>query len=465
MSTAFFIFLFLLIRILILLLSTPGGRSPRRRATVRPVDGLGVLEKMYRNDFRRMAFPYRTDREFAAQLRQFYDAYRELPGAEKELFYEFLRRIVHRDDLLNGLTCLWSSQVLPFLEAVAYWRSRRPRRNLYNWRPGRVNALPDLMKSMATHLFEAYEVPPGLRNHWYNWKQDTGFEQFLAGYREAPSPGGTLFRLYFRLTDGGSLREADFIAYRFSRREAHFFGEAPAYLPARSAFWWAHCRAAGCSFAMAETLTNQSLEFEQFRFWRKFIRWLAARNEPAPSSQELYDLILLIRLVRFGSGYLAEQEAYRNYAGRYPGFKLAHRTPTSLLRWLNEEVAPEYPTPKGLTDAYVLAREGNCRVELLRLRNRLELREEGDAMGHCVGDFGYDQACLEGQTVIWSLRRVFPDGGIERLLTVEVEGSVLAETAAPPEQEADPAHLELVNDWLREEAQRPNTQALPAATV
>jgi len=164
-------------------------------------------------------------------------------------------------------------------------------------------------------------------------------------------------------------------------------------------------------------------------FWQTFLRFLIDKGKNR-TFEDYSDLQKLVRLVKFGKGELAGLEHLTQYAKSIPDLDLKNWSAARLLKFLREKVEITFPPVPGLTEAwdFVDEEDGNL-YRVLRLRTKEELRVEGEALNHCVGDGGYDYRCLAKEISIWSIRLIEAGDHFRRLATVELTDGVVTEYA------------------------------------
>ena len=89
----------------------------------------------------------------------------------------------------------------------------------------------------------------------------------------------------------------------------------------------------------------------------------------------------------------------------------------NVLMALQEVPVLAYPSVENTSDFFEYYSEKGTIYEVVRLRDYLELYEEGLALQHCVAE--YDKNCLDGSSSIWSLRERKSSDNFTRLITIQ----------------------------------------------
>jgi len=277
---------------------------------------------------------------------------------------------------------------------------------------------------LARHFFCHYPVP-----HWL----DAVWRQVLAG---DDNIGQRLkWACWFVcIGGGGSLRKlTKAMGYAVSNPTLRYLHEAPADLLPEVACMWAEAMAITRNQRVAAwmvkhqnyhintTAPPESQSEESFRrFWLQTVKWFARFEQELTEDQA--DDLLEWGWVRFDHA-AREDETPFSWKGRKPGRCLAEATAylENALRKLGGEqdvqwspagvgyVIVETPIDDGPTDVW----------EFEELTHSSALKEEGVAMRNCVA--GYDRRCVDGASLIVSLRR-----NNVRVLTLELDGRTLS---------------------------------------
>jgi PcfJ-like protein len=274
------------------------------------------------------------------------------------------------------------------------------------WTPESDNAR-EQVSSLARHLFARYPLPAFLDAAW------------LSG----SSPAAEAPREWFvHLGRGGKLEAIQF-PLPMTHRAAHFFLLAPEEFTIVAALRYGQIRALGGSEslarAVAETFLSELQRDEPF--WLTTIHFLA--NHPELPLSQVGPVVDYVRTRKAGFGDNDAPE---------PEFTMKGRTVEALLKrmaeWhdalarLDRKGRHHWP-PSGIAPLDRTEKDpfstGTCRWRIQEITDCLALAEEGRAMRHCVRS--YQNACLKGDTSIWSMRVTFSGNRtVRRLVTIQV---------------------------------------------
>lgn len=214
------------------------------------------------------------------------------------------------------------------------------------------------------------------------------------------------------LARGNNFRKFPGLPFPITKRMAHWLVQAPINSTFASALLYAEVRAYGGSTRVFEILRDRySYSREERPHWEAVIPFLV-RNEALldPDNQ---DRIL---------GYLdhLRQEGLAPNLCRIQFATLLRR----VAAWYGELSVSRslsvYPAawPAAHYRGYQAERE-SFSLHIVQITVAKALQDESSYMKHCVSS--YLPRCAAGQCSIWSLRKVFADGNIIRLLTIELD--------------------------------------------
>lgn len=346
-----------------------------------------------------------------------------LDVAGVELFHEVRGPLVHRN--LVALRAMFHRR--------ADW-ARSPG----EWAPSPVGNEAAALASLARHLFVRWDMPRFMDEVWThpNRRARTGRD------------------FYAHIAAGRSLRTAP-LPYRLTRRQAHLFMQAPDDGNFETALALADIVALGAEPGFARDLSLSELGRgllmapHQRAYWLSVARYFLQHPRLAQRhGDEVID-------------YLRQ----RMTRGARAGLRLHGREPA----WLLEEVAAwhrslfraaisplearkTFPDP-GIGDfAEEFGVEERETWRVCRIRNVVELREEGAAMSNCV--FSYARACLSGQASIWSLRCMGEAGAERREATIRVAGGAILEAKARANRPIASEARAVIERWAERERLR-----------
>ncbi|MEO1712764.1 MAG: PcfJ domain-containing protein, partial [Bacteroidota bacterium] len=125
----------------------------------------------------------------------------------------------------------------------------------------------------------------------------------------------------------------------------------------------------------------------------------------------------LNEFVKFGTGTFAHHPEVSAQRQSQPNFSWKGKKLNKLYQDLDLLFCPRYNPPANLSTHFPFS-YGEHIYEVVWLDTRRALTEEGEIMDHCVGDYHWE--CVEGESVIFSLRRKQEDGRDWSELTIEL---------------------------------------------
>ncbi len=303
-------------------------------------------------------------------------------------------------------------------------------RPVEEWKP-RGKSKKIKVRSLIDHLIVRYPMPEFLYQLMGNgWDRYYGKKMFAV------------------IAAGGKVKNCfkyGYVPIPMTRRMCHYFMESPSGTPFYAAVRNAQVRALGGKEKLARAISGTFLgrgANDHEHFWLTVIRWFCRRKEV--ESGQVGPLIDYIRHRR-------EED---------PGFSMKGRRVKALSRGMeawHRELAYEKRiygvrfTPSGYEEGIYELRnsDGNGAEKIIwaieEIRSSKELKEEGEAMRHCV--YYYTGLISSGECSIWSLRR---EG--KRRLTVEVNSKSRHVVQARGKSNRQPKkrELSLLKRWARE---------------
>lgn len=239
---------------------------------------------------------------------------------------------------------------------------------------------------LIEHLFVAYPVPEVLYSAWldddtHQYQQDKWRQWFLS-YAQ----GGSLFRLG-QLAHGWSV----------SKRFAHQFAQTEAADSIRRTTVNAELTLLGVSQRAAQLLLSyapyqidvtaswNAFDDHFLEHWRETARWISRHEDELDQGVVDYLLSWSYQQVR-----LLDHEF--SWAGRTVAASVQHAD-----TFFQNQHQPSYRW-----QAHNMDWVGSDGWEVVELCSTAELRREGNALSHCVGDYG--RICKAGSSAIFSLR-------------------------------------------------------------
>lgn len=343
---------------------------------------------------------------------------------EKKSFYNFVHLLAKKNiDILSNGSVIKSLFVI---HSYKDWWVRP----IESWKKDTYN-LERQIKSIARYLFCDYPIPKFLDNIWF-----------------ARDLQMVSVELFMHLGKGGSPRTFEGLRVPLTKKESHYFLNAPENYDLDDAVIWAKTRALGGDERMVGafmesrifnslkllmrrrgTFNKNSDEYNKWQFWETIIRFFI--------EQQMLDGNLVAPLCDYINHvkYESRQTPQPGGGWKYlppqnPDFKINGRTITALVRGMevyHRELGTKqrHGTPKAwsgfeIEDFKVSYGKDAAKktYSFTQLLTASSLRIEGSAHGHCVA--GYANSCNNGRTSIWSMCVSDFTNLHKHLLTIEV---------------------------------------------
>jgi PcfJ-like protein len=262
-------------------------------------------------------------------------------------------------------------------------------------------------RSLLRTLLATYAVPTFLEKGFLEEKQ-------------------TYIDLYIHIGSGKNVRTfGQLPAPLFGKAAAHFL-ETPENVTLEEAVRYCHVLGLGGDKDLASAILNSRMviDFEHDAFWHAlipfFVRYRAeiGLHQIAPIVDFLYAQKFQITRRQYHDGI------FMNFPPPKPDFTLQGRTPTSLMRLVDEwhienKTNALHPTKwKPLSIGGWERTKGAFTHHIRQITTYTELSEEGREMHHCCRS--YAPRCAEGTTSVWTYYIENEHGNRKRLLTIEV---------------------------------------------
>ena len=383
-----------------------------RTARLRREEEAFIRNETFRKALQESKQHQRLQRSPARLCREMEEHFQGAADGQRQALRQLLRRkSVNRALGANNGFFL---AVLHCLETGTHWRT------LANWRAPRSRNAVRLFESLSGHVFVHYPLPATLKR---------AMVHAVAVDNDAQHPAIAWF---FHVARGENLSQAKGLPFEFTKKAAHFLGEAAAYWPILPAMRWAQVRAMGGSpelaaaFARALDRPYEGFETE----WSAVIRF-TVQHADALSPELVPRIVEFVRYQRLETKTVEFGDIEETIAPLYPGFDIRQATAASLLQRLdtwdrhlkavvNSIRLRPFP-PVRLAEVYeFMTSRGPVRIQ--RLKNMAELITEGTLMRHCVGTYG--AVCMAGESSIWSITS---EMGSKRLATLQLSraGSIV----------------------------------------
>ncbi|NRA92702.1 MAG: PcfJ domain-containing protein [Psychroserpens sp.] len=297
-------------------------------------------------------------------------------------------------------------------------------RPIEDWK-NNCGAPEEQLKCLVQHCFALYETPKFLES------------AFFASEKKH-------MLWYVQLGKGKSVKSLANMPVELTSKMAHEFRNAPYFLTINEALRYAQAIGFGASKKEAKLIALSRLSVireEQEVFWASVVQFFSKESD------------LNVGQLDSVMDYLSHK--YREDSS----FSMKNRTYNALLSQSEEWHRIVYLKEKeqiynwkssGIKPLYVEEIIDNKKViyETKELLNTGELFDEGNAMQHCVAEYGDD--CVAKQCSVFSLRQIVEGEPIKRLATLEIElkSFQIVQAKAKCNQEPESKSMELINHWI-----------------
>jgi hypothetical protein len=224
--------------------------------------------------------------------------------------------------------------------------------------------------------------------------------------------------------------------FNISRRETHYFLNAPSHVTGLvRAFWYGVAMAANPDVEVAVRVSRTRLAAYPvaWKFWQDVARFFACNPMPLLEMNDFIDYFQAAKDL---------DDTFEVHGRSLPALR------RRMEEWETEWLGTERWTGRPIPDAvyWTEGEHGPAIWRMHQITDDRELYREGERMRHCV--FSYRLRCMESLSSIWSLTCEHPIGTFHRGITVEVDkgGAVVQcrgfANRAPSENE-----LAIVRRW------------------
>lgn len=322
-------------------------------------------------------------------------------AAEEEQFSQFFASKKNSGKTYRGV--IKSADIIP-----KYLRqySHQEIRDYDNWTyKGKSKRIEKQQIELIRYMFAAYRVPRFLEN------------AFISEERETVSMYGPW---YITAAQGGSLYKTCTRGL-LTKKETHYFLQAPDELSIHQAIWWARAVAESNDIGIARRIALSSIgrRATDSDFWVDVQRFFANNPVQIKELDELVDYIASARAENAKWTIKKRSlEAVRRQSEKWHRdmIKLRHIGGGS---WDGMDV----PIWKGKTGKFNHDPKKNTQIEwtVFEILTGNELAREGNKMRHCVS--GYKPRCMKGDCAIFTMRTSTMLYNDRRQVTIEVDPS------------------------------------------
>ena len=368
---------------------------------------------------------------------------------EHDATLRLIQHVNKHTDLLDGQQSPWLCVTyITGVLALARWHKEwiRP---VEDWRP-KTHNLRRRFGSLARHLFAKYDVPSFMDECWFVRNYSDERQLWFLHIGQGGSP-----RHCLQVTDDGCYPTT---TINFTKKEAHYFMQAPATYSINHALRWGQIRAAGGDPRLAEALGETQLvnNWQHNEFWMSVFRFFI--QHPMLDRRQLGPIVDYIRFQRFTPRReMVDRGVWEDRDPPQPNFSMQRRDPEALMRavqdW-HEGLGRSRRGGKMDWEPHVSIRpfelsmgEGkNHKVwQINELLSSDELKAEGSELGHCVSS--YDNSCSAGRCSIWSMRCLGGSSGKKSRLTIEVANNCIRQARGRYNATATEQQRKILGQW------------------
>lgn len=280
-------------------------------------------------------------------------------------------------------------------------------RPIESWKPRSHNVVKQF-NSLLKHLFAKYEIPTFMNKVWFN-KDALAHSWFI------------------HLGTGQNIRLAPKFPVTLTKKQAHYFYQAPDSYDVNSAILFGRVRALGGSVNLVNNLINTRIVLEYSEFWESVVKWFI--TNPMLDLVHVGPIIDWIYNQKYTPIEVFVERGRPEF--RPPpqtGLSMHHRDALSTLNAVNKWHKELGVAKKGINLQWKPCGIRGLRIEEGSEKNRKiwiirellsgkELIEEGRKMHHCAAS--YASSCHKNLKSIWSMT-CQTNEGIQNKLTIEV---------------------------------------------
>ncbi len=344
-------------------------------------------------------------------------------GSAIRKYPDFIQYISQRG---RGQRLLKEKEARKGLELM--WQMRRQWiRPLNEWKglSRRVADKRRIIAALANHLFCKYDVPAFMGEAWLTQNLEH-VDWFL------------------HMGKGHNIRTAEKLPFSLTKKEAHYFTQAPKKTTIERAFRYAQVIALGGSSRLYAELVNSSMgvDFKHHDFWTEVLHFFLRQKElPMYQVRPIIDYVYAQRLGVGGSSSFSMKG--RSLKAVIQKMEAWHET----LYQLNERALYDINTQWegiALEDWEYFGQEGAYVIH--QVTTYKDLLKEGKILGHCVGS--YIHKILEEETSIWSVRCL--DGSHEKhTLTVELKYDEIRQVRGERNRKPTAYEKRVIEAWAK----------------
>jgi len=350
----------------------------------------------------------------------------ETEAAAEEHFVEWFASTKNSGKSYRGVV---GASIIP--KYVSRYKKRQLR-DYDNWTyRGKSHKIEKQQIELIRHAFAKYRVPRFLEQIFISEDKDK-FDTFSKWYL-AVAQGESLYKTCTR----GIL----------SKKETHFFIQAPDDLSVRQAIWWARAVAISNDIGIARRITQTAIARADYKneFWIDVHRFFTNNPVPLKELEELLDYVISAHAENDNWTIKKRSlEAIRRHSERW------HRD-MSKLQYIGGGAwdGMDIPLRRYKTGKFDPNPQHNTETKwvIYEIRTGNELAREGNRMRHCVA--GYKPRCMSGQCAIFTMRSNTMVRENRRHLTIEVDpvGKAVVQARGLANRLPKPQEKAILNKW------------------
>jgi len=307
-------------------------------------------------------------------------------------------------------------------------------REVETWKPKTYN-LQRQIASFSRHLYAKYFIPTFMDSVWYS---ETKFQPW-----------------FLHIGQGNNIRTASQLPVTLTKKEAHYFLQAPAdFTPLQAIRYGQILNLGGKEPLVRQVLrTRIAVDFIRDEFCLSVFRWLL--KHPMLDTAQYAPIIDYI----FHQKYMPSRlDSNGNMVCQQPNLSMKDRDPETTLRqveaWhkkLGKEKGEKNLVwaSSGIKSYSYKSSDKKTLYTIDEICTQKELITEGRTMKHCVGSYAH--SCHSGRISIWRFEEL-GQNGLDKRLTIEVDNKEGKITQARGKYNALPNQSDLyhLRNWANE---------------
>jgi hypothetical protein len=351
----------------------------------------------------------------SSPLRSYLDLFNEITNKdEKEALFRLLNHCLDQNATFIDKSRITNNRSFKnALKGVAafhdFWI-----RPLEDWKATSYNTNRQF-SSLLRHLFGKYNIP--------SFMDDAFFV------------GNALQQDWFiHIGAGNNIRTAPRLPIPLTKKSAHLMMEAPDDFDINGALRWGQIKSMGGDERLIRAILKTRIGniFTDNEFWESVFRWFM--ENPMLDTEQYAPIIDYIYHQKFIASVPNEDPTGPFFVPPQPNMSMKKRDVAATIKAMEEwhkqtgrnrsgdKHDNNWWASSGIPEFFYEEGESQKRIySITELLTVAELKQEGEAMHHCVGSYSY--SCSSGRCSVWSMKVRNPDNSLVRLLTLEVDNS------------------------------------------